>query len=467
MAGILIVDDDAGLRDGLAEALADLGHGSRMAATGGEALGWLGEHEFDAVLLDLRMPGGVDGIEVLRRIRAGPRPPPVAVLTAYASAENTIEAMRLGAFDHLTKPIGRAELKSLLERMLAVRNALPPNVDAPPPAAGTFVGTSETMRRVQKTVGLAADSDATVLILGETGTGKELVARALHQYSRRNAKPFVAVNCAAIPSELLESELFGHVKGAFTGAGVDRAGAFRDSSGGTLFLDEIGDMPPAMQAKILRVLQERVITPVGGRPAAVDVRVVAATHRDLASLVASGAFREDLFYRLNVVPIMLPPVRERLADIVPLAEHFLHLCARGNASKRLTAAAAASLLAHSWPGNVREIKNVIERANVLVRGECIDAHDLELAPAANADLPALPAEWLACDLPTALARLERAMIARALAACGGNRAEAARRLNINRQLLYAKIERYGLAEKSVSAIPTPSVGNADAETSTD
>ncbi len=467
MAGILIVDDDAGLRDGLAEALADLGHRTRMAATGVEALGWLGEHQFDAVLLDLRMPGGIDGIEVLRRIRAYPRPPPVAVLTAYASAENTIEAMRLGAFDHLTKPIGRAELKSLLERMLPVRDPLPAIDDAPPPVAGTFIGASEAMRRVQKTVGLAADSDATVLILGETGTGKELVARALHQHSQRNAKPFVAVNCAAIPSELLESELFGHVKGAFTGAGADRAGAFRDAAGGTLFLDEIGDMPLAMQAKILRVLQERVLTPVGGKSATVDVRVVAATHCDLTSLVASGAFREDLFYRLNVVPIVLPSMRERLADIVPLAEHFLHLCARGDAPKRLTAAAAAQLLAHSWPGNVREIKNVIERASVLLRSEFIDAHDLELAPAANADLPSLPAQWLACDLPTALARLEQAMIARALAACGGNRAEAARRLNINRQLLYAKIERYGLAEKPASGIPTSAVGNADAETSAD
>ena len=230
---------------------------------------------------------------------------------------------------------------------------------------------------MQKTIGMAADSEVTVLILGETGTGKELVARALHHHGRRKAKPFVAVNCAAIPSELLESELFGHIKGAFAGAGADRPGAFRDADGGTLFLDEIGDMPLAMQAKILRVLQERVVTPVGGKPVPVDVRVIAATHRDLDGLVASGTFREDLLYRLNVVPIPLPPLRQRLADIVPLAEHFLRLAARGGAPKRLTAEAAARLLAHGWPGNVRELKNVIERAHVFVRDAVIDADDLE------------------------------------------------------------------------------------------
>jgi DNA-binding NtrC family response regulator len=467
MATILIVDDDAGLRDGLAETVGDLGHQPQTAAAGNDALAYLASHHVDAVLLDLRMPGGLDGIEVLRRIRSGAHPPPVAVLTAFASAENTIEAMRLGAFDHLTKPIGRDELKSLLARMLPRREAMADGDVAAEQAAGTLIGASEGMRRVQKTIGLAADSDATVLILGETGTGKELVARALHEHSRRKPKPFVAVNCAAIPSELLESELFGHVKGAFTGAAADRNGAFRDANGGTLFLDEIGDMPLAMQAKILRVLQERVLTPVGGKPVAVDVRVVTATHRDLASLVSSGAFREDLFYRLNVVPIVLPPVRERLADIVPLAEHFLRLSSRDVKQKRLTARAAARLLAYPWPGNVREIKNVVERANVLVRGEIIDANDLELGQSEPADSQTIPAQWLECDLPTALARLEKALIVHALAACGGNRAEAARRLNINRQLLYAKMERYALDEKPASENPTSAVGKPDNDTPPD
>ena len=467
MAIILIVDDDAGLRDGLAEAVGDLRHQPRTAATGREALVHLDQESVDAVLLDLRMPGGIDGIEVLRRIRMRPNPPPVAVLTAFASAENTIEAMRLGAFDHLTKPIGRDDLKALLARMLAHREAMARRDDIPEHAAGTLIGASEGMRRVQKTIGMAADSETTVLILGETGTGKELVARALHQHSRRKAKPFVAVNCAAIPADLLESELFGHVKGAFTGAGADRTGAFRDADGGTLFLDEIGDMPVAIQPKILPVLQERVVTPVGGKPVTVDVRVVAATHRDLESLVASGAFREDLLYRLNVVPIPLPPLRERLADIVPLAEHFLRVSARDGAPKRLTAAAAGRLLAHSWPGNVREIKNVIERANVLVRDAVIDADDLELGRTEHTGLESIPAQWLDTDLPTALAKLEKAMIVHALAACGGKRTEAARRLNINRQLLYAKMERYGLAEKPASENPTHGVGKADGKTPAD
>jgi DNA-binding NtrC family response regulator len=463
MATILIVDDDAGLRDGLAETIGDLGHQPQTAATGHDALAYLAAHTVDAVLLDLRMPGGLDGIEVLRRIRTGGHPPPVAVLTAFASADNTIEAMRLGAFDHLTKPIGRDELNSLLTRMLPRREAVARGDLAPEHAAGTLIGASEGMRRVQKTIGLAADSDTTVLILGETGTGKELVARALHEHSRRHASPFVAVNCAAIPSDLLESELFGHVKGAFTGASADRSGAFRNANSGTLFLDEIGDMPLSMQAKILRVLQERVLTPVGGKPETVDVRVVAATHRDLANLVASGAFREDLFYRLNVVPIALPPVRERLADIVPLAEHFLRLSSRDRTPKRLTAGAASRLLAYSWPGNVREIKNVVERANVLVRGDIIDANDLALGGYDHSELQTIPAQWLESDLPTALGNLEKAMIVHALAACSGNRAEAARRLNINRQLLYTKMRQYELGEKSASANPTPAVGKPDAE----
>ncbi|MGJ5221003.1 sigma-54-dependent transcriptional regulator, partial [Bradyrhizobium oligotrophicum] len=254
MATILIVDDDAALRDGLAETVTDLGHQAVTAASGREAIGLMSART-DAVLLDLRMPG-IDGIETLRRIRADDDAPPVIVLTAYASPENTIEAMRLGAFDHLVKPIGREALRELLARLPPRRSGQHDDGSA---AASGLIGTSEAMRRVQKTIGLAADSDTTVLIRGETGTGKELVARALHVHSRRSASPFIAVNCAAIPQDLLESELFGHVKGSFTGATSDRAGAFRDAGPGTLFLDEIGDMPLAMQAKILRALQERII----------------------------------------------------------------------------------------------------------------------------------------------------------------------------------------------------------------
>jgi DNA-binding NtrC family response regulator len=442
MATILIVDDDRALREGLAETVADLGHRPLSAASGREALARLEREAVDAVLLDLHMPE-MDGIEVLRRLGENPKRPPVVILTAFASAVNTIEAMRLGAFDHLTKPIGRDDLDALLQRVIT-RGLVARAPDADGSEGETLVGSSEAMRRVQKTIGLAADSDATVLVLGETGTGKEMVAKALHDYGRRKARPFIAVNCAAIPADLLESELFGHVKGAFTGAASDRTGAFREANGGTLLLDEIGDMPPAMQAKILRVLQDKVVMPVGGRPAAVDVRVIAATHRDLTEWIAEGRFRDDLYYRLNIVRITMPPLRERLADIVPLAEHFLRAVS-AREPKRLTAPAAARLLSHSWPGNVRELKNVIERTNVFVRGNIIDASDLDLA----SDIPATssveaPVDWLAGDLPTALARLEEAMIHRALDACGGNRAEAARRLNVHRQLLYAKMRRYGL-----------------------
>ena len=458
MANVLIVDDDDALREGLAETVADLGHAPHVAACGGEALAVVAAADIDCVLLDLRIPGGMDGIEVLRRIRKRDDAPPVIILTAFATAENTIEAMRLGAFDHLTKPIGRMELDGLLKRL--------PQRSDPPPAAdkaiesGTLIGASEAMRRVQKTIGLAADSNATVLILGETGTGKELVARALHEHGSRKGKPFVAVNCAAIPADLLESELFGHVKGSFTGATADRVGAFREAADGTLFLDEIGDMPPAMQGKILRAIEERVVTPVGGRPSQFDARVVAATHRDLPSLVAGGAFREDLYYRLNVVPIVLPPLRERHKDILALGEHFLRHEAGHGTPKRLSASAATRLLEHSWPGNVRELRNVMARACVLVRGETIEVTDLDIAQAAE-QFPTRD-QLFQDDLPSAVAKLEAAMIRAALEACGGNRAEAARRLNIHRQLLYTKMQRYGLAGLDLSANQTPPVGKPDA-----
>jgi two-component system NtrC family response regulator len=316
------------------------------------------------------------------------------------------------------------------------------------------------MERLMAQVERVAASETRVCILGETGTGKELVARALHEHGRRKDKAFIAVNCAAIPTELLESELFGHVKGAFTGAAADRAGAFREADGGTLFLDEIGDMPGAMQAKILRVLQDKVVMPVGGKPVKVDARVVAATHQDLPGLVGAGTFREDLYYRLNVVPVMLPPLRERRGDIELLAQHFLQLSAWTNQAKTLTAAAVARLQDHSWPGNVRELRNTIERAVILVRGNTIDVADLDiLLRGTHGFQRDNVAEG---DLPAAVAKLEYDMIRNTLEACGGNRAEAARRLNIHRQLLYTKMQRYGLIEPEASDNPTPSVGDPDA-----
>ncbi|MCJ2025657.1 sigma-54-dependent transcriptional regulator [Methylobacterium sp. J-067] len=458
MATVLIVDDDAALREGLAETVGDLGHRPVVAASGSEALACLAAGGVNAVLLDLRMPGDLDGMATLARIRTQAEPPPVLVLTAYASPANTIEAMRLGAHDHLTKPVGRADLAAALDGML--QRARPDPVQGGKRPAGGLVGSSEAMRRVQKTIGLVADNPATVLIGGETGTGKEEVARAIHAYSARRERPFVPVDCAAIRPDLLEIELFGHARGGFPGATADRSGAFAQAAGGTLFLDEVGDMAPAMQAKILRVIQDRTVTPLGGRPLRIDVRLVAATHRDLPALVAEGRFRADLYYRLAVVPIALPPLRDRLADIVPLAEYFL--AAFG---KRLSAGAAARLLAYPWPGNVRELRNVVERAAVLVRGGMIAADEIDLPGSA----PAAPdtAEDEAGDLPGAVARLERRMIARALEDEGGNRTRAAKRLGIQRQLLYAKIERYGLAvdDPALSQNTTEDVAKSDSEDS--
>jgi DNA-binding NtrC family response regulator len=443
MPTVLIVDDDAALRRAVATALIDLGHNAAQAENGEAALAWLSRHRADAVLLDLRMPG-MDGLDVLRRIRTREDAPPIAVLTAVPTSENTIEAMRLGAADHLAKPIGRDGLRALLERMLPRADTATPIAQPVSIRDDDLIGMSGAMREVQKAIGLLADSDATVLLLGETGTGKEVVARAIHRHGRRARAPFVAVNCAAIPTELLESLLFGHMRGAFTGAVSDRAGSFREAQGGTLFLDEIGDMDLAMQAKLLRALQERVVTPVGGKPVTVNVRVIAATHRDLLQFVRNGRFREDLYYRLGVVPVALPPLRERLADILPLAEHFLALAADTGAAKRLASDAAARLLAHPWPGNVRELLNAMKRAATLVRQPVIAAADLDFLAVGLRNEPSKPVDWLAGTLPEVIERLEIAMIKRAMEEADGNRTQAAERLGIRRQLLYQKLARYGL-----------------------
>ncbi len=451
MARILIIDDDAALRDSIGETLRDLGHEVAEAADGEIGLSRLTETPpIQAVLLDLRMPG-LDGLEVLRRMRARPDSPPVAVLTAVATSANTIEAMRLGAVDHLTKPIGRADIANLLRRMLPDAVAALAQSSADPNEDG-LVGSSPAMRDVQKAIGMLADSDATVLITGETGTGKEVVAQAIHRHGRRARKPFVAINCAAIPAALLESALFGHVRGAFTGAVGEARGSIREADGGTLLLDEIGDLDLVLQAKLLRVLQEREVTPVGGKPVAVDVRVLAATHRDLPSEIRAGRFREDLYWRLGVVPLSLPPLRERREDIVKLAEYFL---ARGVGRARgLTDAAANLLRSHPWPGNVRELRNAMERVAALARRPVVDVDDLSFL----AGVTAAHARDASETMPDAVARLESAMITQALTASGGNRAEAARRLGIQRQLLYDKMRRYGL---ELSAEATPAVGNPD------
>ncbi|KTF36712.1 sigma-54-dependent transcriptional regulator [Xanthomonas vesicatoria] len=445
MARILIIDDDTAFLATLQATLRSLGHTVIAAENGTQGLAQLREGGIDLAFVDFRMPG-MDGIEVLRA-RAGDAQAaqvPLVMLTAHVSSGNTIEAMTLGAFDHLVKPVGRADIVDVVERALLSRAEVATD-EAPPPLPeedDALVGHSPAMRTVHKRIGLAAASDLPVLITGETGTGKELAARALHRASARANAAFVAVNCAAIPLELMESELFGHRKGAFSGATSDRIGLIREADGGTLFLDEIGDMPLPMQAKLLRFLQEGEVTPLGGRGAQkVDVRVLAATHRDLAAWVAAGQFRSDLRYRLNVVPIELPPLRERGQDIVLLAQYFLRIGQGG--ARTLSPAAQARVLAYPWPGNVRELRNVMQRSQVLVRGHSIEADDLDEALGALAPPQAMPAAP-DMQLPEAVARLEKQMIQDALAHSGGNRAEAARRLGIHRQLLYRKLDDYGL-----------------------
>jgi DNA-binding NtrC family response regulator len=453
MAHILIVDDDDAFRESLAETLGDLGHVIEQAGSGHDALAMLaGDTRIDCMFLDIRMPD-LSGIDVLERLRAMPARAalPVVVLTAFATSDNTIHAMRLGAFEHLTKPVGRDAIASLLRKIEASNRgasspALPASNEDVTDGTPRLLGNSEALRDAQKQIGRAAATDSTVLITGETGTGKEVAARVLHDASRRRHAPFVAINCAAIPAELLESELFGHTRGAFTGAVTQRAGRIVEANGGTLFLDEIGDLPLPMQAKLLRVIQERTLTPVGSNTSvAIDVRIVAATHRDLAAEVAARTFREDLFYRLNVIPVHLPPLRERPDDILPLAAHFLIAAANlAGPARTLSGDAERRLLAHAWPGNVRELKNAMERVAALARGPLVTADDLAFLTAPRAGVSEIPAALLDLPLPQAIEWLERAAIERALQQSAGNRAEAARRLGISRQSLYTKIAAYKL-----------------------
>lgn len=448
MAQITLIDDDTGFRDSLAETLTDFGHIVTQHDRAAPAIAAIAVQPPDLIFLDLRMPG-MDGIAALRAIRAADPGAKIIILTAYATGDNTIEAMRLGAFDHLTKPVGRAALQAVLTS--ALRRNQAPTAASEPSAPGTIIGVSPAIREVQKRIGLAAAGDASVLIIGETGVGKELVAGAIHRFSTRAAKPLVAINCAAIPADLLESELFGHERGAFTGAASSRRGRFREADGGTLLLDEIGDMPLATQAKILRVLQEREVSPLGGAAVKIDVRIIAATHRQLQAGIAEGRFRADLYYRLAVIPIEVPPLRARGADILLLARHILTEL-RPERAPSLTEAAERALLAHAWPGNVRELRNTLERAASLTPSGVIDTADLALnGTVAPAGEPT--------NLPQAVAATEVALIRAALVRAAGNRTEAARALGISRQALYDRLKRYGI--ETLSDSPTDDVGTPD------
>lgn len=460
---LLLVDDDEDACRMLAEVLARESYHVSRALSAREALQLVEEEgPFDAVLTDLRMPEA-SGLDLLNELRKRDPEALVLVLTAFGDGTGAAEAIRAGAYDFISKPYDLAELRQTLSRALERRQlvvdrqsgAIPiPQVSAPTPTGG-LVGHSPAIIKVMKQVARVAPTQATVLITGETGTGKELVARTIHRFSERAEKRMVAVNCSALAEGLLESELFGHVRGAFTGAVSNRAGIFREADHGTVFLDEIGDISPGLQARLLRVLQEQEIVPVGAeQPIKVDVRVIAATHRDLPALVQERKFREDLYYRLNVVTINLPPLRERRQDIPLLIDHFLTtLAARhGRGPVAMDPAAQALLLAHDWPGNVRELENVLERALVLAEIDVIGPEHLPesvrgvptgSAPPATPDAPPAAAVAEPETELVSLDELDRRHVFRVLAAMGGNREDSARILGISRRTLTRMIQRWG------------------------
>jgi DNA-binding NtrC family response regulator len=447
---ILIADDDRGMCEMLESSLTRRGFAVTWRTSAEETLELAQAGEFDVLLTDLQMPG-VGGLELCRRVSESRPGVPVIVITAFGSMDSAVAALRCGAYDFVSKPIDNDTLALTLDRAVKHRNllervkVLSETVRASQ-GFDELVGASRAMRRVYDVIGRIAGLDTSVLICGESGTGKELVARALHRNSTRRDGPFVGFNCTAIPESLLESELFGHKRGAFTDARADRGGLFVQASGGTLLLDEIADMPLALQPKLLRALEERVVRPVGGdRDLAFDVRMIAATNRDIDSLVADGRFREDLFYRLNVIRIDLPALRARDNDSLLLARHFLDQFASAT-GKRVTGiatSAAERLLAYPWPGNVRELRNCIERAMALTQYDKIVVDDLppkvrEHAGSAIVVASADPSELLSLE------ELERRYIRHVLNSATGNKTIAARILGLDRKTLYRKIEKYGL-----------------------
>jgi two-component system response regulator FlrC len=429
-ARILVAEDDPAMQRLLQRILVDAGHEVVTVADGLAAVARL-EQPFDVVLTDMRMPGA-DGTQVLQFVRRRWPATPVIVITAFGSIPGAVDAMRLGAFDYLSKPLpDPAALRTVVARALESGGGGGASLD--------LVVEDPAMQQVVTAARRVAERDTTVLLLGESGTGKEVIARLVHDQSPRSAGVFVAVNCAALSESLLESELFGHEKGAFTGAVARHEGRFEQADHGTLFLDEVGEMSAGLQAKLLRVLQEKSFERVGGeRPISVDVRLVAATNRDLHAAVRGGTFREDLYYRIAVFPLEIPPLRRRRADILPLAEHFLHLLTRGpsRTAPTLTEDARRALVAYGWPGNVRELQNVMERSLILGGGGAIDAATLGL-PLGDAAA--------STDEATTLKELERRAIEAALAAESGNRRRAAKRLGIALRTLQYKIKEYGLS----------------------
>ena len=448
---VLVVEDDSAHRTMLRTLLGGWGYEIFEADDGSTAIQQVQSRPFDLVLMDVRMLK-VSGLEALERIKSFNPAIPVIIMTAYSSVEAAVHALKQGAYDYLTKPIDFDKLRLTMERAMEhtqlteenriLKESLGKHFDT-----RNIIGNSQAITKLLETVVHVAPSEATVLITGESGTGKELIAGAIHWNSSRKSGPFVKINCAAITETLLESELFGHEKGSFTGAQRRKEGRFLQANGGSLFLDEVSEMPLTMQVKLLRVLQEREITRVGGETVVkVDVRLIVATNKDLSRLVKEGVFREDLFYRLNVVSLEVPSLRQRRDDIPLLAQHFLETFALKNQKeiKGYTPKAMDSLLRHDWPGNVRELMNAVERAVVLARSHYLDVDDFPImqTPLDQAAKDTLAIHDTHGDMP--LEEIEKATILKTLESAGGNKSEAARRLGITRKTLHKKLKRYGV-----------------------
>ncbi len=443
---ILLIDDDVNLSKVLSYQLQQQGFQVDAAANGSEGLEKFLAHEYDIVISDIQMPD-VSGIDVLRAVRRQNEDVVVIMITAYGSVENAIEACHIGADDYITKPFGKEQLQFVIEKALRLRQLQQENKHLRTELSTKFkfenmIAHSAPMQAVLKTTQRIANSNASVLILGDSGTGKELIARAIHYNSPRKEKPLITVNCPSIPDNLLESELFGHVKGAFTGALRDRKGRFEEADGGTVFLDEIADLRLDLQAKLLRVLQEMEFSPVGSSQIIkVDVRIIAATNQDLRQLVEEKKFREDLYYRLNVIPLILPPLRQRKEDIPYLVDFFMKRFASGR-SLKLAPAALKALQNYSWPGNVRELENMIERLVTLAPGEIIELDELP-DYIVNGSLPVTD-DFNAQGADLSLEEIERNAIMQALQRAAGNQSEAARLLNIPRHVLLYRMKKFGL-----------------------
>ncbi|MFZ5764436.1 MAG: sigma-54-dependent transcriptional regulator [Thermodesulfobacteriota bacterium] len=464
MSTILVIDDEEMIRRAFTEFLKDEGHIALLAADGEAALALLERQRPDIVFLDYRLASR-DGLDLLPEIRQRLPSAAVIFMTAFGTMEVTIRAMQLGAYEYLTKPFDLARVRTLINRILAGRQSLAALGDEPPPALSLdrMVGRSAAMQEIYKMIGLLTTQDVTVLITGESGVGKELVARAIHDNSARREAPFVAVNCGAMPENLLESELFGHEAGAFTGAVARRAGRFEAAGRGTIFLDEIGELQPALQVKLLRVLQEKSFERVGGNsPVPMAARIMAATNKDLHAEMVAGRFRTDLFYRLYLVHLTIPPLRQRREDIPLLVEHFISRFNReqGRAVRGVAASVMRTLLDAAWPGNVRELENAIRRAMVLCRDDILLPEFFELADRAEpvagdaAPLAAAAQQTFAALLATKerppqlmehlVAIVEKTVLAAALAACNGNQVHAAQLLGLHRSTLRKKMGDYGL-----------------------